>query len=126
LAARLIAYGDADVFLAGGAEKGSSPLGMAGFAAARALSIRNDNPQAASRPFDKDRDGFVLGDGAGAMILEEYEHAIKRGATIYAELVGFGMSDDAFHITAPSENGEGAAAAMRNALNDAGLAPEAS
>ena len=125
LAARLIAYGDADVFLAGGAEKASSPLGMAGFAAARALSIRNDNPQAASRPFDKDRDGFVLGDGAGAMILEEYEHAIKRGATIYAELVGFGMSDDAFHITAPSENGEGAADAMRNALNDAGLAPEA-
>lgn len=125
LAARLIAYGDADVFVAGGAEKGSSPLGMAGFAAARALSTRNDNPQAASRPFDKDRDGFVLGDGAGAMILEEYEHAIKRGATIYAELVGFGMSDDAFHITAPSENGEGAAASMRNALNDAGLAPEA-
>lgn len=125
LAARLIAYGDADVFVAGGAEKGSSPLGMAGFSAARALSTRNDNPQAASRPFDKNRDGFVLGDGAGAMILEEYEHAIKRGATIYAELVGFGMSDDAFHITAPSENGEGAAASMRNALNDAGLAPEA-
>lgn len=124
LAARLIAYGDADVFVAGGAEKGSSPLGMAGFAAARALSTRNDNPQAASRPFDKDRDGFVLGDGAGVMILEEYEHAIKRGATIYAELVGFGMSDDAFHITAPSENGEGAAASMRNALHDAGLAPE--
>jgi 3-oxoacyl-[acyl-carrier-protein] synthase II len=125
LAARLIAYGDADVFLAGGAEKGSSPLGMAGFSAARALSTRNDAPQAASRPFDKDRDGFVLGDGAGAMILEEYEHAIKRGATIYAELVGFGMSDDAFHITAPSENGEGAAASMRNALKDAGLAPDA-
>lgn len=123
LAARLIAYGDADVFLTGGAEKGSSPLGMAGFAAARALSTRNDNPQAASRPFDKDRDGFVLGDGAGAMILEEYEHALKRGAKIYAELVGFGMSDDAFHVTAPSENGEGAAAAMRNALKDAGLAP---
>jgi len=123
LAARLIAYGDADVFLTGGAEKGSSPLGMAGFAAARALSTRNDNPQAASRPFDKDRDGFVLGDGAGAMILEEYEHALQRGAKIYAELVGFGMSDDAFHVTAPSENGEGAAAAMRNALKDAGLAP---
>ena len=123
LAARLIAYGDADVFLTGGAEKGSSPLGMAGFAAARALSTRNDNPQAASRPFDKDRDCFVLGDGAGAMILEEYEHALKRGAKIYAELVGFGMSDDAFHVTAPSENGEGAAAAMRNALKDAGLAP---
>lgn len=123
LAARLIAYGDADVFLTGGAEKASSPLGMAGFAAARALSTRNDNPQAASRPFDKDRDGFVLGDGAGAMILEEYEHARQRGAKIYAELVGFGMSDDAFHVTAPAENGEGAAAAMRNALKDAGLAP---
>ena len=123
LAARLIAYGDAEVFLAGGAEKGSSPLGMAGFAAARALSTRNDNPQAASRPFDKDRDGFVLGDGSGVLVLEEYEHALNRGAKIYAELVGFGMSDDAFHITAPSENGEGAAAAMRNALKDAGLAP---
>lgn len=125
LAARMIAYGDADVMLAGGAEKGSSPLGMAGFSAARALSTRNDNPQAASRPWDRDRDGFVLGDGAGVIVLEEYDHALARGARIYAELIGFGMSDDAFHMTAPSENGEGAAAAMRNALRDAGIAPEA-
>lgn len=121
LAARLISYGDADVMLAGGSEKASSPLGMAGFSAARALSTRNDNPQAASRPWDRDRDGFVLGDGAGVIVLEEYEHARTRGARIYAELVGFGMSDDAYHMTAPSEGGTGAAAAMRNALNDAGL-----
>lgn len=125
LAARLIAYGDADVFVAGGAEKASSPLGIAGFSSAQALSTCNDNPQAASRPFDKDRDGFVLGDGAGILILEEYEHALKRGAKIYAELVGFGMSDDAFHITAPPETGEGAAAAMTNALKDAQLEPNA-
>ena len=125
LAARLIAYGDADVFVAGGAEKASSPLGIAGFSSAQALSTRNDNPQTASRPFDKDRDGFVLGDGAGIVILEEYEHALKRGAKIYAELVGFGMSDDAFHITAPPETGEGAAAAMSNALRDAQLEPSA-
>ena len=124
LAARMIAYGDADVMLAGGAEKASCPLGVAGFSAARALSTRNDNPQAASRPWDRDRDGFVLGDGAGIVVLEEYEHAVARGARIYAELIGFGMSDDAFHMTSPSENGEGAAAAMRNALRDAGIAPE--
>ena len=122
LAARLIAYGDADVMVAGGAEKGSSPLGMAGFAAARALSTRNDSPQVASRPFDQDRDGFVLGDGAGIIVLEEYEHALARGARIHAELIGFGMSDDAFHITTPAESGEGAAASMRNALRDAGIA----
>jgi 3-oxoacyl-[acyl-carrier-protein] synthase II len=121
LAGRLIAYGDADVMLAGGSEKGSSPLGMAGFSAARALSTRNDDPQAASRPWDRDRDGFVLGDGAGMIVLEEYEHAKARGAKIYAELIGFGMSDDAFHMTAPSEGGEGAAAAMQNALRDAGI-----
>lgn len=124
LAGRLIAYGDADVMLAGGSEKGSSPLGMAGFAAARALSTRNEDPQAASRPWDKDRDGFVLGDGAGMVVLEEYEHAVARGAKIYAELIGFGMSDDAFHMTAPPEGGEGAAAAMRNAIRDAGIAPD--
>lgn len=122
LAGRLISYGDADVMLAGGSEKGSSPLGMAGFAAARALSTRNDNPQIASRPWDKDRDGFVLGDGGGMIVLEEYEHAKARGAKIYAELIGFGMSDDAFHMTSPPEGGEGAAAAMRNAIRDAGIA----
>jgi 3-oxoacyl-[acyl-carrier-protein] synthase II len=121
LAGRLIAYGDADVMLAGGSEKGSSPLGMAGFSAARALSTRNDEPQKASRPWDRDRDGFVLGDGAGMIVLEEYEHARARGAKIYAELIGFGMSDDAFHMTAPPEGGEGAAAAMQNALRDAGI-----
>jgi len=120
-AARMIAYNDADVMLAGGAEKGSTPLGVGGFGAARALSTHNDNPQAASRPWDKDRDGFVLGDGAGVLVLEEYEHAKARGAKIYAELVGFGMSSDAYHMTSPPENGEGAAQAMRNALNDAQL-----
>lgn len=123
-AARMIAYGDADVMLAGGAEKASTPLGMAGFNAARALSTRNDDPQAASRPWDRDRDGFVLGDGAGVMVLEEYETAKKRGATIYAELSGFGMSSDAFHMTLPPEDGRGAAASMQNALADAGLNPQ--
>jgi len=120
-AARMIAYNDADVMLAGGAESGSTPLGVGGFGAARALSTHNENPQAASRPWDKDRDGFVLGDGAGVIVLEEYEHAKARGAKIYAELVGFGMSSDAYHMTSPPENGAGAAQAMRNALNDAKL-----
>lgn len=122
-AARIIAYNDADVMLAGGAEKASTPLGVGGFGAARALSTRNENPQAASRPWDKDRDGFVLGDGAGMMVLEEYEHAKKRGAKIYAEVVGFGMSSDAYHMTSPPENGAGAALAMENALLDAGVTP---
>ncbi|MFT2795085.1 beta-ketoacyl-ACP synthase II [Serratia sp. N21D137] len=120
-AARIIAYNDADVMLAGGAEKASTPLGVGGFGAARALSTRNHNPQAASRPWDKDRDGFVLGDGAGMMVLEEYEHAKRRGAKIYAEIVGFGMSSDAYHMTSPPENGAGAALAMENALRDAGV-----
>ena len=124
LAARMIAYGDADAMLAGGAEKASSPLGMGGFAAARALSRNNDNPEAASRPWDKDRDGFVLGDGAGVMMLEEYEHAKARGAKIYAEMVGFGMSGDAYHMTSPSEGGEGAARCMVNAMKDAGINPD--
>lgn len=121
LAARLIAYGDADVMVAGGSEKGSSPLGMSGFAAMHALSTRNDEPTRASRPFDKDRDGFVLGDGAGVVILESLSHAKARGATILAEVVGFGMSDDASHITSPPEDGRGAARAMQNAVNDAGI-----
>lgn len=120
-AARMIAYGDADAMLAGGAEKASTELGIGGFGAARALSTRNDAPQQASRPWDKDRDGFVLGDGAGVVMLEEYEHAKARGAKIYAELVGFGMSGDAFHMTSPPENGRGAANAMQNALRDAGV-----
>ncbi|MCT8126198.1 beta-ketoacyl-ACP synthase II [Alishewanella sp. BS5-314] len=123
-AARMIVYGDADVMVAGGAEKASTELGMGGFGAARALSTRNDAPQQASRPWDKDRDGFVLGDGAGVMVLEEYEHAKARGAKIYAELVGFGMSGDAYHMTSPPENGDGAARAMKNALNDAQVNPE--
>ncbi|AJR09271.1 beta-ketoacyl-ACP synthase II [Photobacterium gaetbulicola] len=120
-AARMIAYGDADAMLAGGAEKASTPLGMGGFAAAKALSTRNDDPQGASRPWDKDRDGFVLGDGAGMMVLEEYEHAKARGAKIYAELVGFGMSGDAYHMTSPSADGSGGALAMEAAIRDAGI-----
>lgn len=123
IAGRMIALGDADVMFVGGAEMACTPVGLGGFAAARALSTRNDAPQAASRPWDRDRDGFVLGDGAGIMVLEEYEHARKRGAKIYAELCGFGMSDDAFHMTSPPEDGNGAARAMANALRDAGLAP---
>lgn len=119
VAARTIAYGDADAMLAGGAESSICPLGLGGFAAARALSTRNDAPQIASRPWDKDRDGFVMGEGAGVVMLEEYEFARARGATIYAELVGFGMSGDAYHMTSPPESGEGAARAMKNALNDA-------
>jgi 3-oxoacyl-[acyl-carrier-protein] synthase II len=123
-AARIIAYGDADVMLAGGAEMATTHTGLGGFAAAKALSTRNDDPQAASRPWDRDRDGFVLGDGAGVMVLEEYEHARARGAKIYAEVAGYGMSGDAYHMTQPSPNGEGAARCMRNALRDAGLNPD--
>lgn len=121
LAARLIAYGDADVIVVGGCEKASSQLGIGGFSAMQALSTRNDEPTKASRPFDKDRDGFVLGDGAGVVVMESLAHAKARGATILAELVGFGMSDDASHITAPPDNGEGAAAAMQHALSDANI-----
>jgi len=124
IAARTIAYGDADAMLAGGAEASITPLGIAGFAAARALSARNDDPQAASRPWDKDRDGFVMGEGAGVVMLEEYDAAVARGATIYAELVGFGMSGDAYHMTSPPADGEGAAASMENAIRDAGITPE--
>jgi 3-oxoacyl-[acyl-carrier-protein] synthase II len=120
-AARIIAYGDADVMIAGGAEKASSPLGIAGFAAARALSTRNDDPAAASRPWDQDRDGFVLGDGAGVLMLEEYEFAKARGAKIYAEVAGFGYNSDAYHMTMPVADGSGAARCMQNALRDAGL-----
>lgn len=124
MAARCIAYGDADVMVAGGSEKASTPLGLGGFAAARALSTNNDNPEQASRPWDKNRDGFVLGDGAGAIVLEEYEHAKKRGAKIYAELAGFGMSGSAHHITQTSEGGVGEAQAMTIALKDASISPE--
>jgi len=123
LAMRLIQYGDADAMIAGGAEMATTPLGLGSFCQARALSTRNDDPQRASRPWDRDRDGFVLSDGAGAVMLEEYEHAKQRGARIYAEIVGFGMSGDAHHITAPPEDGEGARLAMANALQDAKLNP---
>lgn len=121
-AARMIMYGDADVMVAGGAESSVSPLGIGGFASARALSTRNDDPATASRPWDKDRDGFVLGEGAGAMVLEEYEHAKARGAKIYAELLGFGMSGDAYHMTAP--NLDGPRRCVLNALRDAGVNPD--
>jgi 3-oxoacyl-[acyl-carrier-protein] synthase II len=121
-AARLIQYGDVDVMVAGGAEGAISRLGIGGFAAMKALSTRNDDPATASRPWDKGRDGFVMGEGAGVLVLEEYEHAKKRGATIYAELIGFGMSSDAYHITAP--NSEGPARGVKNALRDAGINPD--
>lgn len=123
-AARTIAYGDADVMLAGGSEMATTRTGIAAFSAARALSTRNDEPEKASRPWDRERDGFVLSDGAGVVVLEDLEHAKKRGATIYGEVVGFGMSDDAHHITAPPASGEGAARSMQNALRDAGLSPD--
>ncbi len=124
IAGRTIQYGDADVMVAGGAEMATTPLGLGGFCSARALSQRNDDPARASRPWDRDRDGFVLGDGAGCVVLEEYEHARARGAQIYGELVGFGMSADAHHITAPPEDGEGARQCMLNALRDGGVNPD--
>jgi len=120
----MIQHGDADVMLAGGAERGSSPTSIGGFCSMKAMSTRNDDPTKASRPWDKERDGFVLGDGAGVLVLEEYEHAKARGARIYAELIGFGASSDAFHMTAPSEDGEGAARSMLAAIRDAKLNPE--
>lgn len=121
LGARLIALGDADAMLVGGAEMATTPVGLGGFAAARALSTRNDDPAAASRPWDVDRDGFLLGDGAGVLMIEEYEAAKARGARIYAEILGFGMSGDAYHMTLPPEDGRGAATSMRNAIRDAGI-----
>ena len=124
LSARLIQYGDADVMVCGGSEKASTPMGLGGFSALKALSTRNDEPEKASRPWDKERDGFVLGDGAGIVVLEELEHAKKRGAKIYAEFAGFGMSSDAHHMTAPCPDGSGAALAMKNAIADAGVTPD--
>jgi 3-oxoacyl-[acyl-carrier-protein] synthase II len=121
LAMRMIQYGDADAMIAGGAEYATTPTSVGGFCAMKALSTRNDEPEKASRPWDKDRDGFVMGDGAGILVLEEYERAKARGARIYCELIGFGMSGDAFHMTAPSESGDGAARCMRNAIKDAGI-----
>ena len=124
MAMRMIQYGDADVMFAGGAEHGATPTSVGGFCSMKAMSTRNDDPLRASRPWDKDRDGFVLGDGAGILVLEEYEHAKARGARIYAELAGFGASSDAYHMTAPSENGEGPARCMAMAMRDAGVNPE--
>ncbi|HVT62702.1 MAG TPA: beta-ketoacyl-ACP synthase II, partial [Legionellaceae bacterium] len=121
--ARMIARGDADIMVAGGSEMATTPLSLGGFAACRALSRRNDDPKAASRPWDKDRDGFVAGDGGGVLILESYEHAKKRNAKIYAELVGYGVSADAYHMTSPSPGGEGAVRAMRNAMKDGKIDP---
>ena len=122
---RIIERGDADVMITGGAEASITPLAIAGFCSMKALSTRNDEPEKASRPFDKDRDGFVMGEGSGILILEEYEHAVNRGAKIYAEMAGYGMSADAYHITTPAPEGEGAARAMRNAISDANISPDA-